>query len=202
MPSPDRQIGPMQPFAAGHVHDVAVRGSHRDCADRLRGLPVEYRLPRAPVIVRSSRRRRPPGPCRRHSAGPLRPLPPSCARLEMAPPAANADREARLHRRRDPAPILQPQRIQSLIRRRNGAPMESQAAMSYQSPRDKQGYVNRVRDIGRSNRHRGWVYLEKKQPVHTSRDFLTRYVANDADSLKASNWVRFIDRDSESPGVR
>ena len=48
----DRKVGSMQPFAAGHVHHVAIGGRHCDCADRLRVLPVENGIPGASIICR------------------------------------------------------------------------------------------------------------------------------------------------------
>ena len=47
----DGEVRALQAFAAGHINDVGVGGSHRDGADGTGGLAVEDRRPGAAVVV-------------------------------------------------------------------------------------------------------------------------------------------------------
>ena len=42
----------MQSLTAGYVYNIAIGGRNRDCADRLRILPIENRIPGATIIRR------------------------------------------------------------------------------------------------------------------------------------------------------
>src|SRR5260370_39207954 len=48
----NRQIRPMQPFAAAHINDLRIGNRHRDSADRTGWLIVKNRLPRSSIIDR------------------------------------------------------------------------------------------------------------------------------------------------------
>ena len=47
----DREIGTVQAFTASHINYAGIGQSDSDCADRLRGLVIENRIPRASIIV-------------------------------------------------------------------------------------------------------------------------------------------------------
>src|SRR5213075_3177697 len=48
---PNREIGTVQALAAGDVHDVWIRRSHGDGADRLCRFPIKDGVPGAAVVV-------------------------------------------------------------------------------------------------------------------------------------------------------
>src|SRR5438067_4967218 len=50
-PIAERQVLSVQPFTAGHVNSIWIRGCDGDSADRLRGLIIEDRTPGSPVVV-------------------------------------------------------------------------------------------------------------------------------------------------------
>ena len=103
-----REVGPLQPLAAPHVHDIGVRRRHRYGADRARRLIVEDRPATCARSRCSSTPRRCTRRCRTRSAGwrLLRPI--SCALPDTARSSASASRRRTWRRTTRPKPCTRP----------------------------------------------------------------------------------------------